>query len=78
MTAAPAPGRPVTVPGLVGHDREQPRLEPVAVAELIEPGVRLDEGVLHDVVGVGGTDHRGGYAAGDHLVHVDERVSDGP
>jgi hypothetical protein len=50
----------VQVPGLVGHDAQQPGPEGRSVAEAVEPGVRLDEGFLHDVLRVrSGAEQRG-------------------
>src|SRR5829696_8513641 len=58
---------------LVGDDRQQPGAERRTLAEAAARAVRLDEGVLHDLLGVGGRARDDVCGAeGDHLVLADE------
>ena len=65
--------RAPAVARLVGDDREQPRAQRRVLAEAAERAVRLHEGVLHGLLGVGGraSDDVCG-AEGDPLVLADE------
>jgi hypothetical protein len=54
LEARAAAGRAAAVARLVGDDLEQPRSQRRTLAEAPERAVRLDEGVLNRLLGVGG------------------------
>ena len=56
----PPARRAVRVACLVGDDPQQPRAKRCTCAEAVEGGVRLDEGLLDDILGIGAGPEQGG------------------